>query len=513
MKLLIGPNFLKSYRRLSYKPWYAFAEFIDNSTQSLSNVKKDLLPQLKKEGKILEVFIEANNKKITIEDNSIGMDIDDIKRALTIAEPPVISNGRSKFGMGLKTAAFWFGNTWEIKTKKFNCNYEIVVKVNLDNIIQGFAEAEKIQDVAEKDTYLETLIPQEITENVSPELHYTIITITDLNRKFTDKTNETTKEYLRSIYRYDLMFGMLVLKYNGDILSWSKDEFKARLRKDTLGTPYYKEFEFTINDKSVKGWAGVLSSGSRKDAGFSLLQNKRVIQGWPAGYKPKLLFGDISGGINNMTNQRLVGELDLDGFPVSHTKDEILFDSEEEEELDYKLNEYLIDFKRIAESSKLDLEENSPIDFEPIVKGLLSQLNDTTFRAYVNEYPVLDHEEIVATNKIILQKALEESIDSNYTATVGDLKVNLLINSESSPYDPYLIIDPVNKPNVVFIILNRNHPHWKELTDHYSISRFIKDCIYDGIAEWKAFHTVQRLEPDTIKSIKDLYMRFTMNLD
>ena len=90
--------------------------------------------------------------------------------------------------------------------------------------------------------------------------------------------------------------------------------------------------------------------------------------------------------------------------------------------------------------------------------------------------------------------------------------MNVLINQVSSPYDPYLIVDYVNKPNEVYIILNKVHPHWRELPDHISIPRrFIKECIYDGIAEWKAFYTAQNLEPDTIKSIKDLYMRFKLD--
>ncbi|MDQ6755309.1 MAG: ATP-binding protein [Bacteroidota bacterium] len=510
MKLIIGPEVLKSYRRLPYKVWYAFAEFIDNTTQSYKNNENELSKILKKEGKILEVNIVAANNKVIIEDNSIGMNEDDIKKAMTLGMPPQISNGRSKYGLGLKTSAFWFGNKWKIITKKFGESKEIQIELDLDDIIKKLIEYAEIVDPVERENKLSNLLPPTFVDKPKEE-HYTKIEITNLNRRFTENVHANTKENLRSIYRYDLMNGTLILKYNKDILTWSKDEFKAKLRKDSQGTPYYKEFEFKINNKKIKGWAGVLKKGSRKDGGFSLLQNDRVIQGWPKGYKPKLLFGDIEGGQNNLTNQRLIGELHLDDFTVSHTKDEILFDSVDEEELDAMLNEYLIDYKRVAESANVEIDKDSEIEFEPIVHGILEQLNDVTFRAYVNEYPVQEKVEIKEVNKIVIKKAIEESLYSNYTALLGELKVNVLINEVASPYDPYLIVDYVNKVDEVFIIINKVHPHWKELPDHSSISRFIKECIYDGIAEWKAFKIAKNLEPDTIKSIKDLYMRFKMD--
>ena len=37
MQLQFGLDAIRNYRRLSYKPWYALAEFVDNSTQSYFN--------------------------------------------------------------------------------------------------------------------------------------------------------------------------------------------------------------------------------------------------------------------------------------------------------------------------------------------------------------------------------------------------------------------------------------------------------------------------------------------
>ena len=42
MKLELGLDVLRWYKRLPYKPWHALAEFVDNSTQSYFNNKAAL---------------------------------------------------------------------------------------------------------------------------------------------------------------------------------------------------------------------------------------------------------------------------------------------------------------------------------------------------------------------------------------------------------------------------------------------------------------------------------------
>lgn len=509
MKIVFGPEILEAYKRLSYKPWYALAEFVDNSTQSYLNNRELLDKVYQDEGRRLEVKIDANNDRVIVWDNSIGMSSQELDRAMTIGLPPEIKNGRSKYGLGLKTAAFWFGNVWTIETTKLGESNKIFAELDLVKIVETIRHANSEEDQAVRESILESSV--KVKEGVaSPEEHYTRIEISALNKNFTTQLHKNVKEHLRSIYRYDISGGNLILQYNNEILAWSKDEFTSRLRKDSSGIPYYKEIEFEVNKKRVKGWAGVLSKGRRKDAGFSLIQNNRVIRGWPNGYKPPTLFGDIEGGQNTLTNQRLVGELFLDEFPVSHTKDEILFTGLEEDELDGRLAEFLADFRRVAESAAVGEELDSPIDFEPIVNGLFEQMQNTTFRAYVNEYPVKEYEEIQQANSIVLARVLEEPAIDNFSAQIGDLKVNVIINHESSPYDPYLILDYQNSPNEVFVVINKKHPIWDDLTDYTIIAQFLRDCIFDGIAEWKAFRTNQVLQPDTIKSIKDLYMRFKL---
>lgn len=95
-----------TYRRLSYKPWYAIAEFVDNSTQNYYDHKKRLLAAYRKEGKRqmmhVEVAYNAGKHTLSIDDNADGMEIEELERAVVLDKPPKDRSGRCEFGMGLK---------------------------------------------------------------------------------------------------------------------------------------------------------------------------------------------------------------------------------------------------------------------------------------------------------------------------------------------------------------------------------------------------------------------------
>jgi hypothetical protein len=117
-ELTVGPKAIDAYSRLSYAMWFALAEFVDNSTQSRLNYGSVIDEVLREEGRPLIVSIvhDRPNRTLTIEDNSIGMNGDDLVAALRIAQPTADSKGRSKYGMGMKTAACWIGAHWTIAT-------------------------------------------------------------------------------------------------------------------------------------------------------------------------------------------------------------------------------------------------------------------------------------------------------------------------------------------------------------------------------------------------------------
>ena len=169
--------------------------------------------------------------------------------------------------------------------------------------------------------------------------------ISNLHKKFGAKVKRDVPIYLSSMYRNDIARGDVAIYWNGAKLTWSVDDDRWLVDKE--GTKYFKAISGNVGGIEVEGSVGVLAKGSRKEAGFSIFQNNRIIKGFPDNWRPELIFGQ-KGGTNNLLNQRLVGELNLDGFEVSHTKDSVVFDGEQEEMLEEWLRDQCANYIETA---------------------------------------------------------------------------------------------------------------------------------------------------------------------
>src|SRR5690606_2914959 len=145
-------------------------------------------------------------------------------------------------------------------------------------------------------------------------------------------------------------------------LTWVDHDDKLLRAKN--GDLYKKDFQFDVDAKPVRGWVGILNRGSRAQAGFSILHSGRVVKGWPDSWRPSSLYGQL-GGSNDLINQRLVGEIHLDGFEVSHTKDDILWLGTQEDEVEELLERYCGDFAQFAQQyRKTADDERGPSEQE-----------------------------------------------------------------------------------------------------------------------------------------------------
>ncbi len=501
MRFEIENNIIASYKRLSYDAWYAFAEFVDNSTQSYFDKREILNTEYAKTGDKLKITIDYNPvaDKIIISDNSIGMNEADLVRAFKVGQPPENPNGRSKYGLGMKTAACWFGDNWTIRTKKLNEANAYEVTIDVDAIAKHIGEV--------------NLQPNVIAS--TPEEHYTVLTITNLNRKFVGRTLGRIKEFLSSIYRFDISEG-IEIKWNGAVLTY--EGFDDELHVTSEGIRFKKLFEFEINGKSVNGWVGVLgkSYGSRKKAGFSLIQNKRVIQGSPNGYKPSSIFGEQEDGSNDLVNQRVVGELFLNQFSVSHTKDKIVWEDDEENSLDIKLGEFCKEARELALTLRFNKEPNDYLAKfkEEAVTTLASELKSSEITNYiktVQPYP----EKIIAASFSKSSKVVTEDNQPVLEATIGSDsdKIHVVVFfSEKSEFEPYVLTETTIEENKVIVIINMLHPHVQEMTSADSLTNFIRHCIYDGVAEWKALKLRGSIQPHTVKFLKDGLLRIPFEI-
>ncbi|WP_144378984.1 ATP-binding protein [Mesorhizobium amorphae] len=493
-ELTIGSGAIKNYARMPYTMWFALAEFIDNSTQSRLNYPELVDEALKLEGNPLTVEIEYNvtRRELTVTDNSIGMSKDDLIAALKIAQPTKDSKGRSKYGMGMKTAACWIGNKWKIETAELTGGEEWTADIDVDRIAAG-----------------DNKIPLTV-KGVSQDEHYTKITITDLNRNLQSRTDETIKAYLSSIYRFDLQAGRLKIIYRGEeIQAPPEDNFDV----DMDGKPMKLPFEHSIGGKKVKGFVGVLKQGAggRKFAGFSLYQNQRQIKGFPTAWKPSNIFGGINDeGANNLVSQRLIGILELDpAFHVSHTKDAVLYTGNEEEDLEDYLFDLTKDYREFA--SRRRGGDRDPIKrekFREMVADLKSEFVNDELKDVINTSVLPPLETILANNAKQVEGVLDEEKVASWQIT-ADLRVDIWIQDKSEN-DPYVVSYAGAGKGTIHIIINRIHPYYTARPTVEAIYECIRQYIYDAVAEYRVGQMI-KVTPDSVRRMKDSLLRADAN--
>jgi hypothetical protein len=311
-----GVSFLSILAHLNYRPWFALAEFVDNSIQSYLDHEAELKPGAASSPP-LRVEIEVNaddGGQITIRDNAGGIALANFPRAFRPAEVPPDITGLCEFGIGMKSAAFWFAPRWSVRTSAIGEHVERQVNLDLDSIIEDKLEE---LDVIERPA--------------KPAAHYTEIILRDLHQVLQTRTLAKIHDHLSSIYRGFIRKGVLELRFKGERLAYNDAAvLRAPYFKEPSGKPrtWRKNIAFDLgNGFKVAGFAALFEVGSTSRAGFALLRRGRLIQGSAdEAYRPPEIFGNP----NDYAYQRLFGELELEGFEVSPTKDGLLWEDHEE---------------------------------------------------------------------------------------------------------------------------------------------------------------------------------------
>lgn len=488
-----GVGAIRSYKRLSYTPWHALAEFVDNATQNYLANRQELDAALADaDDSFLVSIVYERGDVLRITDNALGMRREDLERALQVGVPPDDVSGRSEFGMGLKTAACWIGDEWSVRTKRLGDPTELTVVVDVEAVAAGETDLEVRE--TEKD----------------PSLHYTVIEIRRHHHRWVGRTLGKIKDYLRSMYRVDIRNGDLELQWQNERLEW--EESDDRFVVAPSGEPYKKDFGFDVGGKSVTGWVGVLDRGSRAKAGFSMLRRGRVIKGWPDSWRPSSIFGMQEGGSNTLVNQRIVGEINLDEFTVSHQKDDIQWMGDEEELVEAALLDLSRDYIDVAQTRRRNGDdERGPSDVE--VKTAIEEFQAELESGAVVDTLELDEippPEVVEESFQPLIRGIEDS-DPAFSATLPSVRVSGYLAMNASANDPYVAVESPANDHVV-VSINVAHPHWRQITGAEGVLNYFRDCTYDALAEWKA-RRAQQLEPHTVKLFKDRFLRVGLSIE
>jgi len=463
----------RAYRHFPYEPEYAIAELIDNATQSFLNNKKAL-------GKKVTIRINYDPKAstIVISDDAMGMDSKDLANAVCLARAPKKSDGRSEFGIGMKSACSWLGNHWTIETKKHGVKKACVFEFD----VEVFAQKEDNQLV--------------ILERPAPNAqdHGTTITVTEMFRRFQTRTISQLKDMLGLMYYRDFESGTLDLYWNNDKITYKELELleevielsgpgKKGAKPKTKSVKWKKNISFSVQGKKVDGWVGLLAKGKAGVAGFNCFRRGRLIKA-----KARYAMGTI--GASSLVNQRLVGELTMDEFEVIHLKNDFIMEPDLEEEFEKNLEAAIAEYKQKAS----EYRASKKADMEKLAKLSASVIEETvTDPKFASELELSETKKTEVEQKIDPKKweALKnQSIHSKvFTIPIkGGVKAAVYWEWEkSSPHDPYVKFQGWPDGKGLDIFLNMKHPHVVLLSEQNEldvIMQYTRYAAIDCIVDW-----------------------------
>ncbi|MDY0278379.1 MAG: ATP-binding protein, partial [Acholeplasma sp.] len=297
----VGSSIQLQFQRSQLPLESIFKEFIDNSLQSfLTPANRIKLEEIGISKCIIKIKIEED--KVVISDNAFGMDHEAFRRALKLNEKATkyTEGSLSEFGMGLKYAAISLGNEYTIESTSLGSNEKYKSTINSELLKQN-----------------SKTVDNEIEDDYQTQSHFTKITIRYLIRKITSiNLNKLITDLSRIYHKYieneelEILFlPNRPVKYNPPEL-WINDD----------GSEYQEDFQGEIEYDGKKyiyyGWIGILKIADTSKngvAGFSLFKHKRIVI---SNYRPEKLFGKA----NSFPYQRIIGEINLNDWPVDFNK-------------------------------------------------------------------------------------------------------------------------------------------------------------------------------------------------
>lgn len=439
-----------TYRRLSYKTWYAIAEFVDNSTQNYYDHREKLLscsshepgdPKLR-----IEITYDDERNSLTIIDNANGMEFEELERAVILDRPPIDTTGRCEFGMGLKTAACWFGSTWTIITSRLGSSRELTAKVHVPDLVVKHSETITV-----------------LEKPVDPSSHYTQIIIEGLYKPIRGRTANRVLDQLGSMYRMDLRSGEILIIWNGTPISFNEPPILSEDLDDGTRNIWKKNVSIKVPwsvDNSIlmaTGWIGIRLPGSQRDAGFVLFRRGRVIVGGPGeGYKPLEVFGQG----NTFRSQRLIGELNLNDWPVTQAKDAFDWSGGLEDEFIERLRQASKDYMDKCEN----LREPQPVitatDMQLASEATQQALSDIRFgQAIEQEIALPEPPKTLEQANADIEKLVSVSVGPIiYSIPVGAEQWVFRLHWQDQLSDAHWMSVSYPQDTVTDIFLNMAHP-------------------------------------------------------
>ncbi len=420
------PLVYSTFRYISNHVWHAIGEYVDNSIQSYLD-HKDLLQEINPQHKLtVSIIFDVEHDVIVIKDNAFGIEESKFDKAFELANIPLDASGLNEFGMGMKVSSIWLSNLWSVETTAYGEPVKKTVVFDLDEVVR------------KEET--ELIVKEEPTD---PNSHYTIITLSKLSQnKPTSRQIQYIVKHLASIYTKFIRENILELQVNGNVIT---DVQLKPLTASYWKTPneppiiWKKEINFEAGQYKVKGFIGILEKMSTSiDNGFLLFRRNKVIgTSYDSKYRPKKLCGEVG----SPRYKRIYGELELEGFSVSFTKNAFTQDDDLEvfvEELAKELQKD--DSFKIFDQAQKYTPTKTKVEKKAVAHQLVNSIASGLSKPIVIAKPTVVQKELFEDPKEIKSATgPKPQIETQETpVTVGDKQFFLSIGAlEKSSTDPF----------------------------------------------------------------------------
>jgi hypothetical protein len=301
------------FQSFNYKPWFALAEFVDNSISSYQE-NRPALESLHGPDFVLEVQINFDERAnvLTIEDNAAGISQERYDGAFALATPPPDRDYLSQYGVGMKAAAFWFCGVWSVRTSALGEPFETELELDRDEIIRRNVP----------------VLPPPTRRIVATIDHYTKITLEDLTKPPTGgRTIGKIRSYLANIYREFISSGRVKILWQGQALeAWVPKVLIAPRWDDPEGAAIEWHRDFVLSGGSglgIPGSAYLLETMDKNYPALNLFWHGRLIRGnFEPYYRPEEIFK----APNSFEHRRIGIDLRLDEFLPTIDKQNFRFD-------------------------------------------------------------------------------------------------------------------------------------------------------------------------------------------
>jgi len=495
-----------------------FCEFIDNSLQSYREQKNEILKYDKNYQ--LKIDIDyIDGKEIIIRDNAGGINQKNFKRALKPANKPEDTTGYNEFGLGMKYAAVWISNEWELRSSAIGESVERSVLFDYDKVVSG-----NIKNLPFKE------------KHVRSDKHFTEVRLRSLESKH---VSNWQWEYLRRKITY--IYRNFIRTESSFYSNWKEDYVEFNVFGETLKweeynflkEQWYEDRQIHFNDNKsiewkfkfdwmpisydeevlnqdgeiekrksnieISGFVGILPDGEHKGKnGFSLFRRGRVVEGIDKRVFPI----DISGkSARSFKYIRLYGELHFRNVDISFDKTKLAINKETRDEIFTVISSLVKNvefpefpdkkFNFISQADKHRAKFSRPTAKKAIESIKIRQKTDLDIKAeevLKNKVYDDDYEYKLLNSSKSEVEIIELPCDENSKIYIGNHEYQVILKFTEMDHQLYLIVDEkIEKKLIITIgmkhIIFQNNNELLKTPMFNHLVQFIK-CI--AISEVKA---------------------------